>query len=126
MPFRTDRVRAIVVLKARDGLSSDDIRARVGKMMDSVKALAITQENLLKYEVSVKAERPIGTLAGEMGLRETEFSVMVILEAASHDALHETLTNPEYRQLLSGTLEHFTTTEDFHIFPAEFMTCIDK
>ncbi|KAJ6559541.1 hypothetical protein B0H19DRAFT_1260253 [Mycena capillaripes] len=126
MAIRTDRVRAIGVFKARTELSSDDIHARALKMVESVKALPIMQENLLKYEVSFKTERPSGTLASELGLQETEFSAMILVEAASHEKIHETLTDPGYRKLLAGALEHITTREDFHFFPAEFTTIIDK
>jgi hypothetical protein len=38
----------------------------------------------------------------------------------------QTLTDPGYRKLLAGALEHITTREDFHFFPAEFTTIIDK
>ncbi|KAF8143118.1 hypothetical protein K438DRAFT_1994217 [Mycena galopus ATCC 62051] len=126
MAIRTDRVRAIGVFKARTELSSDDIHARAQQMIDSVKALPIMQQNLLKYEVSFKTERPTGTLASELGLQETECSAMILVEAASHEKIHETLTDPGYRKLLAGALEHITTREDFHFFPAEFTTIIDK
>ncbi|KAF8134125.1 hypothetical protein K438DRAFT_1997837 [Mycena galopus ATCC 62051] len=126
MAIRTDRVRAIGVFKARTELSSDDIHARAQQMIDSVKGLPIMQQNLLKYEVSFKTERPTGTLASELGLQETEFSAMILVEAASHEKIHETLTDPGYRKLLAGALEHITTREDFHFFPAEFTTIIDK
>ncbi|KAJ7798033.1 hypothetical protein B0H14DRAFT_3492980 [Mycena olivaceomarginata] len=126
MTIRKDRVRAIGVFKARAELSNDDIHARAEKMIAAVKALPIMQQNLLKYEVSFKTERPAGTLASELGLQETEFSVMILVEAASHEKIHETLTDPGYRKLLAGALEHITTREDFHFFPAEFTTIIDK
>jgi hypothetical protein len=38
---------------------------------------------------SFKAERPTGTLASELGLQETEFSAMILVEAASHEKIHE-------------------------------------
>jgi hypothetical protein len=38
---------------------------------------------------SFKAERPAGTLASELGLQETEFSAMILVEAASHEKIHE-------------------------------------
>ncbi|KAJ7601889.1 hypothetical protein DFH06DRAFT_1311735 [Mycena polygramma] len=126
MSLRKDRVRAIGVFKARTQLTEDDIHARAGQMIQAVKALPIMQENLLKYEVSFKTERPGPTLASELGLQETEFSAMILVEAASHDKIHETLTDPGYRKLLAGALEHITTREDFHFFPAEYTTIIDK
>ncbi|KAJ7323890.1 hypothetical protein DFH08DRAFT_346647 [Mycena albidolilacea] len=126
MVVRKDRVRAIAVFKARSELSSADILARAEQMIAAVQALPIMQENLLKYEASFKTERPSGTLASELGLRETEFSVMILVEAATHEKIHETLTDPGYRKLLAGALEHITTREDFHFFPAEFVTMIDK
>ncbi|KAJ7829298.1 hypothetical protein B0H14DRAFT_3465803 [Mycena olivaceomarginata] len=109
MTIRKDRVRAIGVFKARAELSNDDIHARAEKMIAAVKALPIMQQNLLKYEggwagreQSFKTERPAGTLASELGLQETEFSVMILVEAASHEKIHETLTDPGYRKLLAG------------------------
>ncbi|KAJ6453712.1 hypothetical protein C8R45DRAFT_944938 [Mycena sanguinolenta] len=120
------RARAIAIFKTRTQLSPDDVRANLNKMIESVNSLPIIQENILKYEVSIKSERPSGTLAGELGLQETEFSAVVLIEAASQDKLHETLTDPGYRKLLAGALEHFTTREDFHFFPAEVTTVIDK
>jgi hypothetical protein len=38
----------------------------------------------------------------------------------------QTLTDPEYLKILEGALQTFTTHEDFHVFPAEFVTIIDK
>ncbi|KAJ7875581.1 hypothetical protein B0H14DRAFT_3437141 [Mycena olivaceomarginata] len=95
-------------------------------MIAAVQAPPIMQKNLLEYEASFKTERLSGTLASGLGLRETEFSVMILVEAATHEKIHETLTDPGYRKLLAGALEHITTREDFHFFPAEFVTMIDK
>ncbi|KAK7045213.1 hypothetical protein R3P38DRAFT_3177438 [Favolaschia claudopus] len=126
MTLRKDRVRAIGIFKGRAELTDSDLRARADKMIEGVKALPIMQENLLRYEVSFKTERPEGTLASELGLQETPFQVMILIEAASHEKIHETLTDAGYRKLLAGALEHITTKDDFHLFPAEFVTIIDK
>ncbi|KAJ7259786.1 hypothetical protein C8J57DRAFT_1515152 [Mycena rebaudengoi] len=112
MLFRKDRVRAIGVFKARAELTREKVQELALKMVEAVK--------------SFKAERVSGTLASELGLQETEFSAMVLVEAESHDKIHEALTDPGYRKLLAGALEHMTTREDFHFFPAEFMTIIEK
>ncbi|KAF7341681.1 hypothetical protein MSAN_02066400 [Mycena sanguinolenta] len=120
------RARAIAVFKTRTQLSPDDVRASLNHMIEAVKGLPIIQENFLKYEVSIKSERPSGTLASELGLQETEFSAMVLMEAESQDKIHKTLTDPGYRKLLAGALEHFTEREHFHFFPAEVTTVIDK
>ncbi|KAJ7510849.1 hypothetical protein B0H11DRAFT_2183597 [Mycena galericulata] len=127
MPFRKDRVRAIGVFKARAELHPAELEARALRMVDAVKSLPIMQENLLKYEVSFKVEKGSGgTLANELGLHETGFTTMILVEAESHEKIHATLTDPGYRKLLAGALEHITTLEDFHFFPAEFITIIDK
>ncbi|KAJ7433097.1 hypothetical protein B0H11DRAFT_2377156 [Mycena galericulata] len=114
MPFRKDRVRAIGVFKARAELNPAELEARALRMVDAVKSLPIMQENLLKYEVSKKGRG--GTLASELGLHETGFTTMILVEAESHEKIHATLTDPGYRKLLAGALEHITTLEDFHFF----------
>ncbi|KAJ6499497.1 hypothetical protein DFH09DRAFT_1376041 [Mycena vulgaris] len=126
MSVRTDRVRAIGIFKARAGTTSDKLNDRAAKMVETVKALPILQQNLLKYEVSFKAETGAGTLANALGLHETDLSVMILAEAESHEKLRQTLTDPGYRKLLAAALEHLTTAEDFTFFPAEFITIIEK
>ncbi|KAJ7106579.1 hypothetical protein C8R44DRAFT_745067 [Mycena epipterygia] len=126
MSFRKDRVRAIGVFKARAELTPDQLQARALKMVEAVNALPIMQQNLLKYEVSFKVESSSGTLAGALGLRETELSAMVLVEAESHEKIRETRTDAGYRRLLASSLENITSREDFHFFPAEFVTVIDK
>ncbi|KAJ7161167.1 hypothetical protein C8R46DRAFT_270532 [Mycena filopes] len=126
MSLRTDRVRAIGLFKARGELTPDQLQERAMKMVSVVRELPIFQENLLKYEVSVKTEQPAGTLASALGLQETEFSVLILVEAESHEKIRAALTDDSYRKLLAGALEHITTREDFHFFPAEFITAIDK
>ncbi|KAJ6533888.1 hypothetical protein DFH09DRAFT_124137 [Mycena vulgaris] len=125
MSVRTDRFRAIGIFKARAGTTSDKLNDRAAKMVETVKALPILQQNLLKYE-SFKAETGAGTLANALGLHETDLSVMILAEAESHEKLRQTLTDPGYRKLLAAALEHLTTAEDFTFFPAEFITIIEK
>ncbi|KAJ7745894.1 hypothetical protein DFH07DRAFT_13467 [Mycena maculata] len=126
MSFRKDRVRAIGVLKARADITSEELQTRAFALVEAVKALPIMQKNLLKYEVSFRSDGGSGELVKALGLRETEFSVMVLAETDSHEKMHETLTDPEYLKLLDGALQTITTREDFHVFPAEFVTIIDK
>ncbi|KAJ7023649.1 hypothetical protein C8F04DRAFT_1233152 [Mycena alexandri] len=126
MSLRTDRVRAIGIFKARATLTPEQLRELAMKNVAVLKQLPIIEENLLKYEVSFKTEQPSGTLASEIGLRETDFSIMILIEAVSHDKIRATLTHESYRKLLAGALEHITTLEDFHFFPAEFVTVLDN
>ncbi|KAF8179587.1 hypothetical protein K438DRAFT_1252015 [Mycena galopus ATCC 62051] len=125
MSIRKDRVRAIGFLKARANLAPDQLQTQALNMIEAVKALAIMQKNLLKYE-SFRADGGSGKLVNALGLRETDFNLMVMAEAESHEIMHETLTDPEYLKILDGALQTFTTHEDFHVFPAEFVTIIDK
>ncbi|KAJ6529921.1 hypothetical protein DFH09DRAFT_1184894 [Mycena vulgaris] len=126
MSVRTDRVRAIGIFKARAGITPAELQESTSKMVQTVKALPIMQQNLLKYEVSFKAETGAGTLASALGLHETDLSVMVLAEAESHEKLRKTLTDAGYRKLLADALEHLTSAEDFHFFPAEFITIIEN
>ncbi|KAJ7438799.1 hypothetical protein B0H11DRAFT_2293665 [Mycena galericulata] len=126
MSFRKDRVRAIGFFKARANLTPDDLQSRAFEMIEAVKAIPIMQKNLLKYEVSFRADGGSGELVKALGLRETDFCAMVMAETESHEKMHEALTDPAYLKILEGALQTITSHEDFHVFPAEFVTIIDK
>jgi hypothetical protein len=50
------------------------------------------------------------------------------LVSGEHNIPHNirTVSQKTYRKLLAGALEHMATREDFHSFPAEFVTIIEK
>ncbi|KAF7362934.1 hypothetical protein MVEN_00644400 [Mycena venus] len=124
--LRTDRVRAIGLIKFRSDLSSDDLKANGVRLVEVVKSIPLIQQNLLKYEVTFKKEKLATTLASDLGLRETEAGMMVLVEATSHEKIREALTCPEYKKIIAGALEHATTAENYTWFSGEFLTVIDK
>jgi len=124
--LRSDRVRAIGIFKSRPCSSNENDKVNGPRLVEAVKAIPIVQQNLLKYELSFKAERLGKTLANDLGLQDTDFSVMVLVEGASHEKIREALMSPEYRKVVSGALEHSTALENYHWFSAEFVTVIDK
>ncbi|KAJ6554810.1 hypothetical protein B0H19DRAFT_1154543 [Mycena capillaripes] len=126
MSIRKDRVRAIGFLKARVGLTEEQLQMQAFDMIEAVKALPVMQKNLLKYEVSFRADGGSGKLVKALGLPETDFTMMFMAEAESHEIMHETLTDPEYLKILDGAFQTITRKEDVHVFPAEFVTIIDK
>ncbi|KAF8178994.1 hypothetical protein K438DRAFT_1843356 [Mycena galopus ATCC 62051] len=126
MSLRTDRVRAVGIFKHREGLSREDAKTHGPRIIEMVQAIPIAQQNLLKYEITVKAERLPTTLASDLGLKETGFSTLIIAEAASHEKLREVLTSPEYKKIIQGALDNATTIDDYHYFSGEFVTVIDK
>ncbi|KAJ7648697.1 hypothetical protein DFH06DRAFT_1332310 [Mycena polygramma] len=68
--LRTDRVRAIGIMKLPANVSGDAVKAKAQKLFDDVKAIPAVQQNLLKYEVTVK--KPGLTLGTDMGLKESD------------------------------------------------------
>ncbi|KAF7369437.1 hypothetical protein MVEN_00273000 [Mycena venus] len=122
--LRTDRVRAIGVMKLRSTLSNEDLKANGLRLIEVVKSIPAVQQNILKYEITIK--KPGLTLGPDMGLNETEFGIMVLVEATSHEKIREALTSPEYKKIVAGALENATTLDDYHWFSGEFVTVIDK
>ncbi|KAJ7782166.1 hypothetical protein B0H14DRAFT_2715592 [Mycena olivaceomarginata] len=124
--LRTDRVRAIGIFKNRPGVTNEDAKANGPRLVEKIKSIPSVQENLLKYEVTFKTERLPKTLASELGLQDTDFSTMILVEGASHEKIRAALTSPEYRKVIAGALEHATTLENYHWFSGEFITVIEK
>ncbi|KAF7344956.1 hypothetical protein MVEN_01658200 [Mycena venus] len=126
--LRTDRVRAIGLMKFRSSLSNEDLKANGLRLVEVVKSIPAVQQNILKYELTLQVPKEkLGTsLASALGLKETEFGMMVLVEAASHEKIREALTSPEYKKIIAGALEHATTLDDYHWFSGEFLTVIDK
>ncbi|KAJ7901500.1 hypothetical protein B0H13DRAFT_2335987 [Mycena leptocephala] len=124
---RTDKVRAIAIWKPTRGeFTAEQVKENAPKVIEHVRAMPIMQQNITKYEVSFKAERLDKSLASDLGLKETDFSVMILVEGTSHQKIREALTSPEYKEVVKGALDHATTLDDFHFFSAEFVTVIDK
>ncbi|KAF8179031.1 hypothetical protein K438DRAFT_1769167 [Mycena galopus ATCC 62051] len=126
MSLRTDRVRAIGFFKPRPEVTKEDAKANGPKIVEKVKAIPLIQQNLLKYEITFKAERLGTTLASDLGLNDTEFSCMILVEATSHEKIREALTCPEYKRMIAGAIEHATTIENYHWFSGEFITVLEK
>ncbi|KAJ7745895.1 hypothetical protein DFH07DRAFT_1063077 [Mycena maculata] len=125
LSFREDRVRVVGFFKARPNFTPEEVRTKALEMIATVKAFSIMQKNLLKYDVSFISNGS-GGLVKALGLRETEFCAMFVLEFGSHEQMHETLTDPEYLKHLDSALQTITSREDLHLFPAEFLTVIDQ
>ncbi|KAF8178975.1 hypothetical protein K438DRAFT_1769113 [Mycena galopus ATCC 62051] len=126
MSLRTDRVRAVGIFKNRPGVTKEEAKAHGPRIVEMVKAVPLVQQNLLKYEITIKTERLPTTLASDLGLKETQFACLILAEADSHEKIREVLTSPEYKKIIQGTLENATTMDDYHYFSGEFVTVIDK
>ncbi|KAF8207812.1 hypothetical protein K438DRAFT_1962083 [Mycena galopus ATCC 62051] len=125
MALHTDTVRAICVYTNRREFTQDEIKEQGSKIVEAIRSMPIIKANITKYEVCVKAERLGTTLAADLGLNETEFTTVVIIEGPSHEKVREALTHPDYRALLEGGFKHGATTkEDVHIFSSEYITII--
>ncbi|KAK7035576.1 hypothetical protein R3P38DRAFT_3350718 [Favolaschia claudopus] len=126
MSLRTDRVRAVGLLRYRPGVTNEEAKANGPRLVETIKSIPIIQKNLLKYELTFKTERLGTTLASDLGLQEADTGVMVVVEAETHEKIREALTSPEYRKIIAGALENATSMDKYHWFSAEFMTVIDK
>ncbi|KAF7373160.1 EthD domain-containing protein [Mycena sanguinolenta] len=126
--LRTDRVRAVALIKNRAGVSNEDtIKQAAARLMERVRAMPLVQKNILKYEITVNVDHRLPTtLAHDLGLKQTEFSSIILIEADSHEKIRETLTSPEYKEMIKGALEHITSLDDYHWFSGETLTVIDK
>ncbi|KAJ6478094.1 hypothetical protein C8R47DRAFT_1323160 [Mycena vitilis] len=122
--LRTDRVRAIGIMKLPGNVSGDAVKAKAQKLFDDVKAIPAVQQNLLKYEVTVK--KPGLTLATDMGLKESDLGLVIIVEAASHEKIAAALTSPEYKKIVADELATGADANNYHWFSGEFVTVIDK
>ncbi|KAJ6462276.1 hypothetical protein C8R47DRAFT_1202249 [Mycena vitilis] len=121
------RVRAIAVWKGKDlGQTPEQLKESGAKIVEHLKSIPILQEKLLKYDVSRKHETLPNTLAKDLGLKDTEFTTVIIVEAKTHEDIRAALTHPDYLAVVNGALEHATTLDDFHFFSAEFVSIIDK
>ncbi|KAJ7142821.1 hypothetical protein C8R44DRAFT_866109 [Mycena epipterygia] len=126
MSFRTDRVCVVVAFKGREDLTGDQVRALVLQVVEDLKALPLVQKNILKFEVSLRVDDAHTKLANALGLPETEFCGLSVWEADSHEKIIEVVEDPAYAKILESILQGVTGTENFHVFPAEFITIIDK
>ncbi|KAF7333683.1 hypothetical protein MSAN_00524600 [Mycena sanguinolenta] len=125
--LRTDRVRAIALVKNKAGVTNEEtVKGAAARLVERVKGIALVQKNISKYEVTVKVERMPNTLAKDLGLKDTDFTMMILIESDSHEKIRETLTSPEYKEIIKGALEHLTTPEDYHWFSGEILTVIDN
>ncbi|KAJ7255113.1 hypothetical protein B0H12DRAFT_1114222 [Mycena haematopus] len=123
--LRTDKVRAIALIKNKAGVTNEEtIKGAAARLMERVRAMPLIQKNISKYELMVKVERLPTTLASDLGLKETAFTGVVLIEADSHEKIREALTSPEYKEIIKGALEHITTIDDYHWFSAETLTVI--
>ncbi|KAJ6478093.1 hypothetical protein C8R47DRAFT_1219642 [Mycena vitilis] len=122
--LRTDRVRAIGILNMPHNVDGEAVRAKALKLFEAVKAIPAVQQNILKYEVTVK--KPGLTLGTDMGLKESELGIVVLVEAASHENIHAALTSPEYKKIVADELATGADPEHYHWFSGEFVTVIDK
>ncbi|KAF7335237.1 hypothetical protein MSAN_02334100 [Mycena sanguinolenta] len=124
MSVHTDVVRAIGIFKAKRDFTIDEINATAVPVAEAIRNIPIIKANLTKYEVSYKSERLPNTLAKDLGLNETPYTTVIIMEATSHEKIREALTHPDYKAVIAGALEHATTLEHFHFFSAEYMTVL--
>ncbi|KAF7352208.1 hypothetical protein MVEN_01184100 [Mycena venus] len=124
MSLHTDAVRAIGIFKARREFTPEEINASAPQVIEHIRKIPIIQSNITKYEVSYKAERLGKTLASELGLNDTVYTTVIVIEGPSHEKIREALTHPDYLAVIKGSLEHATDLEHFHFFSAEFTTVI--
>ncbi|KAF7373149.1 hypothetical protein MSAN_00522900 [Mycena sanguinolenta] len=123
--LRTDKVRAIAIVKNKAGVTNEEtIKGAASRLVERVKAMPLIQKNITRYEVTVKVERMPNTLAKDLGLKDTDFTMMILVEADSHEKIREALTSPEYKEIIKGALEHVTTADDYHWFSGEILTVI--
>ncbi|KAJ7369086.1 hypothetical protein DFH08DRAFT_929034 [Mycena albidolilacea] len=124
MALHSDRVRAIGIFKARREFTPEEINENAPQVIDHVRNLPIIKSNITKYEVAYKVEKFPQTLASTLGLREAEYTTVIIVEGLSHEKIREALAHPDYLAVIKGTLEHATHLEHFEFFSAEFVTVI--
>ncbi|KAJ7681938.1 hypothetical protein DFH06DRAFT_1289620 [Mycena polygramma] len=121
------RVRAIAFWKEKDlGLTPEQVKEGGAKIIEQIKSIPILQQNLLKYDISRKAEKLPTTLAHDLGLKDTEYTTVIIAEAETHEKLREALTHPDFLAITKGALSQATNKDDLHFFSAEYVTIIDK
>ncbi|KAJ7159234.1 hypothetical protein C8R43DRAFT_1105400 [Mycena crocata] len=124
MSLHTDVVRAIGIFKARREYTPAEIEENAPQLVNLIKNIPIVQSNLTKYEVSYKVEKSGTTLAKELGLKDTEYTTVIIVEGKSHEKIREALSHPDYLAVVKGALEHATDIDHFFFFSAEFVTII--
>ncbi|KAJ6464540.1 hypothetical protein C8R45DRAFT_1107422 [Mycena sanguinolenta] len=124
MSLHTDHVRAIGIFKSKRAFAAEEINTVAVPVAEAIRNIPIIKANLTKYDVSYKVERLPKTLASDLGLRETEITTVIIVEATSHEKIRQALTHPSYKPVIDGVLEHATNHEDFHFFSAEYIDVI--
>ncbi|KAJ7339022.1 hypothetical protein DFH08DRAFT_1082520 [Mycena albidolilacea] len=124
MSLHTDRVRAIGIFKARRDFTPEEINESAPKVIEHIRSLEIIKKNITKYEVAYKVEKFPKSLASELGLKESEYTTVIIIESTSHEKIREALSHPDYLAVIKGALENATDLDHFHFFSAEFVTLI--
>ncbi|KAJ6541618.1 hypothetical protein B0H19DRAFT_1268596 [Mycena capillaripes] len=88
MSFCKDRVCLIGVIKALDGISSDEVRTKMVELVNSMRVLPVMQNNLLRYEMDWKE-------VTEMLKRKADnkYTTIVLMEAEDNETLMKVLRN---------------------------------
>ncbi|KAF5385131.1 hypothetical protein D9615_000970 [Tricholomella constricta] len=125
IPFRTDRVRVIVFLKRKPGLTKEEFsRYWQGPHAELFMSLDIVKKNVIKYEQAHVNDKYI-TAPQAMGLTAPDWDGLVVLDGESYDKLFEIFLSEEYARIVAPDEEHFIDRPKCQILPLDLFTAIE-
>ncbi|KAI0829731.1 hypothetical protein BC628DRAFT_1408560 [Trametes gibbosa] len=126
--LRTDRVRLVVLMAPKPGLSFEefdrywlDVHAKV------FSSIAIAERNLLKYEQFHLDPTYHDVVAAQtLAKSQTRFRGIAVFEATSLDKIFEIFQDEEYLRVVVPDEHKFFDHENAQILAGPFATIIDK
>ncbi|KII93020.1 hypothetical protein PLICRDRAFT_100963 [Plicaturopsis crispa FD-325 SS-3] len=123
MSIRTDRVRAVICFKRKEGLSKEEFDAYwLEHHAPLFSSVAIVKKNILKYEQAHLSE----AAQQASSLPTLPFDGIVTLETESFEKLLEVYGDPEYARVVVPDEERFMDRLTMQVFPATVATVMDK
>ncbi|KAF5385132.1 hypothetical protein D9615_000971 [Tricholomella constricta] len=126
IPFRTDRVRIIIFVKRKPGLSKEEFsRYWKGPHAELFTSLETVKKNVIKYEQAHVNDKYItAPQAMAMGLTAPDWDGFAVFDAESYDKLFEVFSSEEYAKIAVPDEENFIDRPKFQILPLDLFTPI--
>ncbi|KII84841.1 hypothetical protein PLICRDRAFT_45648 [Plicaturopsis crispa FD-325 SS-3] len=124
MSLRTDRVRMVVLVRRKEGISREEFaRYWVGQHSQLFAGLAVTKKNILKYEqghVDSDMERSLGAIGGE------PYDCFSFVEAESFEKMAAVLSDEEFLNTIPQDEEKWLDRSATRFFPLNIATVLDQ
>ncbi|RPD63933.1 hypothetical protein L226DRAFT_567889 [Lentinus tigrinus ALCF2SS1-7] len=122
--LRSDRVRLVILVAPKPGLSPDECRSYWLNTHSKVfSSIAIVKRNLLKYEQFHFDSRYTAPMTAMIpGYMPPPFFGMAIFEAETIEKIYEVFQDEEYRRVVVPDEENFMSRKDVQMLGGPLVT----